>query len=185
MSRPTHSPMPIQAGPRYLVAVAVTICAATIWSGEAAAAGLDIGENTTLSLAKGGTGVASKRDPSALYFNPALLPRTRGTQLLADVNLMDRNIQFHRDDLVYRKNRRQYRKSFEPIENQSGPAPIPALAVSSDFGTDNFAAGLGIFAPHAYGQRCFGKLQDGECEPDRDGPGRYLIIGHIQFETLS
>jgi len=175
MSRPYHTSPTSERLARRLATVA-TVALIVGASAEAGAAGFEIGENTTLSLAKGGTGVAGKRDPSALYFNPALLPRTRGVQVLANVNVIDRHLQFHRDDLVYRKNRRERRKEFDPIENQSGPFPIPALAVSWDFGLENFAAGLGAFAPHAHGERCFGELVDGECQPVRDNPGRYLLI---------
>lgn len=177
MAGPAHKRTPpLDACLRRLGLLAAAICLSMGWSAEATAAGFEVGENTTLSLARGGTGVATKSDPSALYFNPALLPRAEGVQVMTSVNVIDLNLQFQRDDLVYRKNRREQRKDFGMIENQSGPFPIPALAVSWDFGLENFAAGIGAFAPHAYGRRCFGDQVDGECEPVRDGPGRYLLI---------
>jgi long-chain fatty acid transport protein len=151
--------------------VAVVALPSVAWS-----AGFEIPENSTLSVARGGTGVVMKRDPSALYFNPALLPRTQGVEVLGDSNLVALDLDFQRDDLVYFQNDRRRSKSFAPVSNEAGPYPVPALALSWDFGLEDFAAGLGIFAPPAYGRRCYGRMQNGDCKVDRDGGARHMLI---------
>ena len=143
---------------------------------RARAAGFEIPESTTLSVARGGTGVVMKRDPSALYFNPALLPRANGVQVLADANLVDLNIDFQRDDLVYFQGDRRQTESFDPTSNAAGPFPVPSMAVSWDFGIDDLTVGLGIFGPPAYGERCYGRIDNGECQLDRDGAARHMLI---------
>ncbi len=143
---------------------------------EVSAAGYEVGETTTRSLARGGTGVASTRDPSALYFNPALLPRADGLQVLTDVNAIDFNLEFQRADLVYQKNRQERRKEFDSVQHLGGPRPVPAAAVSWDLGVENLTAGLGIFTPSAYGEKCLGRRTDGDCQVDADSPARYLLV---------
>src|SRR5690554_777689 len=76
-------------------------------------AGFEIPENTTRSVARGGTGAVTKADPSALYFNPALLPRANGTQILLDLNLLTHDVTFSRNDLVLENTTRE----FEPTSN--------------------------------------------------------------------
>ena len=152
---------------------------------EARAAGYEVGENTTLSLARGGTGVVSKRDPSALYFNPALLHRADGLQLLTDVNAIDFNLAYQRDDLVYRKNRKTHRRSFDGVENSASIFPIPAAAVSYDFGVDNLGVALGVFGPHSYGERCFGEWNNGNCSPVDDGAARHMLVHSDLIEVYA
>lgn len=164
------------AGPLAVGLVALSLLVVGL-PDQAGAAGFEVGETTTLSLARGGTGVAGKRDPSALYFNPALLPRANGVQVLTDTHVVDFNLEFDRADLVYRKNRREQRKTFDKtVTNLKGPQPLPAAAVSWDFGMEDLTAAAGIFTPSAYGEKCYGRLEDGECKVDADGPARYLLV---------
>ncbi len=142
----------------------------------ATAGGFELPENTTKSVARGGTGVVMKRDPSALYFNPALLPRARGFQALANVNLVDLNLEFQRDPLIYQLGTRTERQDFEPVQNNGGWFPAPFAAVSWDFGIENFAVALGAFGPSAYGAPCIGNKQDGDCLSD-GGAARNMVIG--------
>lgn len=147
------------------------------------AAGFEIGEHTPLSTARGGVGVASKHDPSALYFNPSLLPTARGTQVHLGAELIDANLSFERDDLVIRRGDTTQRTEFdETVRNQTAVTPVPSAAVSHDFGLDDFGAGVGVFAPHAVAERCYGTLEDGDCQPDRDGAGRHMLVHSYLIE---
>src|SRR5690554_3681995 len=121
---------------------------------EAYGGGFEIPENTALSLARGGTGVVNKRDPSALYFNPALLPRARGYQLQLNSNFIQMNVDFQRDPLVYRVGNRTFETEFEPASNEAGIFLAPFFATSWDLGVEDFALGVGIFGPSAYGSTC-------------------------------
>lgn len=134
------------------------------------AAGFEIPENTTRSVARGGTGVASKHDPSALYFNPALLSRAPGLQVLLDLNLVDLSLDFERDPLTVGSTTR----TFSRVSNQEGFFPAPFFAASYDFGIDGLGVGIGVFGPSAYGKRCFGKTED--CEPSDDNGARLMIL---------
>lgn len=144
----------------------------------ALAGGFEIGENTTQSVARGGTGVVSKRDPSALYFNPALLPRAKGFQLLLDTNLVNQSVTFERDPLSYSYRSRPNdvtTKTFEPAES-SGTFPAPFLAATWDLGIEDFAMGIGAFGPSAYSDQCFGTREDGECKVDPTNAARQMMV---------
>lgn len=143
---------------------------------DALAGGFELPENTTKSLARGGTGVVMKRDPSALYFNPALLPRARSLQVLLNANLIALDLNFQRDPLIYQLGNREERQDFEPVENNGGAFVAPFFATSWDFGIENFTFALGAFGPSAYGTPCYGKKEDGKCKPD-GGAARNMIIG--------
>lgn len=144
-------------------------------SDEAHAGGFEIPENTTLSVARGGTGVVNKRDPSALYFNPALLPRARGYQLLLNSNFVKMNVDFQRDPLIYQVGNRTFETEFEPVSNEAGFFPAPFFTTSWDLGIEDFALGAGVFGPSAYGSTCYGGFEDGICMP-QEGAARNMIV---------
>jgi long-chain fatty acid transport protein len=144
---------------------------------DARAAGFELPENTTKSLARGGTGAAMKRDPSAIYFNPALLTRAKGYQLQVDLNLTDVSLEFQRAPLVYQSGTREVRTEFEPVRNEAGVFPAPFLATSWDLGTEDLTVGFGVFGPPAYGRSCYGEMTDGgECEVVASGAARHMLV---------
>jgi long-subunit fatty acid transport protein len=146
-------------------------------SSYAHAGGFEIPENTTTALARGGTGVASKRDPSAIYFNPALLSRTKGLQITSDLNLPQLLVRFQRDALVYRTSQgEEVRQDFAPVTNQSGPGPVPFLAAAYDFNVPGFGVALGAYGPHAYGNRCYTEVKDGNCVFDSSNGARHMMV---------
>lgn len=138
------------------------------------AAGFEIPENTTRAVARGGTGALSKRDPSALYFNPALLPRSDGFQVLLDFNLVSLDSTFERDDFVVESSGDV--REFETSTNQRGFYPAPFLAISYDFGVDDLGVGIGVFGPSAYGRRCYAEIVDGECKLDLETGSKHMMI---------
>jgi long-chain fatty acid transport protein len=141
------------------------------------AGGFEVPENTTTALARGGTGVASKRDPSAIYFNPALLARTEGLQITSDLNLPQLLLRFERDDLVYRTSQgEEISQSFDAVTNHSGPGPVPFLAAAYDFDIPGFGVAVGAYGPHAYGNRCYTSIENGECEFDSSNGARHMMV---------
>lgn len=147
-----------------LIALA-SIIPFTLHSSDAFAGGFELPENTTQSVAQGGTGVALKSDPSALYFNPARLPKARGFQLLLNTNFVGMDVTFQRDPLMYQTGSTTYTRQFSEVSNQNGFFPAPFMTLSWDLGIENFALALGAFGPSAYGSTCYGqKNEQGECE---------------------
>ncbi len=159
---------------RLALLVAVTLAFLTLDVKDARAAGFEVPENTTRSVARGGTGALSKRDPSALYFNPALLPRSDGFQVLLDVNLVGMDASFQRDDFFVES--RDVTREFQASENQRGFFPAPFLALSYDFGIDDLGVAIGAFGPSAYGRRCYTEVVDGECAFDLEASAKHMIL---------
>ncbi len=153
-------------------AVNALLLLATAPLSSALAGGFEVGENTARSLARGGTGVVQQDDPSAVYFNPALLPWTSDRQLLLSSNFLQLHLDFQRADLVTSSEDR----SFDPVENQTGIFPAPFLAASIDLGIENLAIGAAVYGPPAFGNPCYGTLESGDCSPIRDGGARGMIV---------
>ncbi|TXD39243.1 hypothetical protein FRC98_02245 [Lujinxingia vulgaris] len=166
---------------RRVVASLLVIAATCTLAPEVKAAGFEVGENTTRSLARGGTGAVNKSDPSALYFNPALLPRAQGNQVLLNANLLNLNLGFQRDDLVLRGRNETRTKTFGPVQNEGEWFPAPFLTASFDVGPENFALALGAFGPSAYGRPCYGAMVDGECTFDPESPARGMLVSEDLF----
>lgn len=191
-SRPTPSPKR-PAGLRWLLALLASGALVGLGAPEARAAGFEIPENTTKSVARGGTGAVNKSDPSALYFNPALLPRSRGFQALLNVNFVNLNLDFQRAPLVTEPgSRREETHYFDPVNNSAGFFPAPFLTLSWDLGIEDFALGLGLFGPSGYSERCFGEMSDGKCQAhskdsvaeDQKGAARYMMVGSELIEVF-
>ena len=78
------------------LALMLSVGAAVIVASEsqAIAGGFEVPENTALGVARAGTGAASRTDPAAAYFNPALLTGAKGLQFITDVNVVNLNLSF-------------------------------------------------------------------------------------------
>lgn len=157
-----------------LPALLVLVAAASSLPSIAHAGGFEVGENTTQSVARGGTGVALKRDPSALYFNPALLPRARGFQVLLNSNFVDMDMTYQRDPFGYTRGSRTVDRTYDEVENAANFFPAPFLTLSWDLGIENFALALGVFGPSAYGRSCYGEIaDDGSCQLRANAEGAF------------
>ncbi|MGM0556238.1 MAG: OmpP1/FadL family transporter [Myxococcota bacterium] len=143
-----------------------------LWSPAAFAAGFEVGENTTKSVARGGTGVASKDDPSALYFNPALVSSIGGTQVMVNSSFLKLNLEFQRDPLTEGGETTE----FAPVTNDQGFHPAPMAAMSYEIIPDEFALAVAFVPPSAYGRRCFGERVDGECEYEETNSARHMML---------
>lgn len=150
----------------------LALSAASLTPSLAFAGGFEVGSNTALSNARGGTGVASKTDPSATTINPGRLPFVSGFQIIGGSNFVDLNVSFQRDPLV----RPVEVVEFEEVENVSPPFPVPYFATSWDLGIENFAIGLSASGPHAFGSRCYSEIENGECVVDPNNAARHMIV---------
>jgi long-chain fatty acid transport protein len=157
--------------PTYVASSLIALCA-LLASPSAFAGGFEVGENTTKSVARGGTGVASKDDPSALYFNPALVASVGGTQVMVNSSFLKLNLEFQRDPLTEGGETTE----FAPITNDQGFHPAPMAAASYEIIPDEFAVGLAFVPPSAYGRRCFGERVDGECEFEETNAARHMML---------
>lgn len=155
----------------------IALGATSMICSTASAGGFELGENTTQAVSRGGTGAVLKRDPTAMYFNPALLPRAKGYQLTLNLNMVDMNVTFDRDPFDYTLGRRERTRTFTDAENQSGFFPAPFLATSWDLGIKDFALGIGVFGPSAYTGLCYGEKQDdGTCKVDPENGARHMMV---------
>lgn len=150
----------------FIAAVAISLPATAL------AGGFEVGTNTALANARGGTGVVSKSDPSAATFNPGRLAFARGMQVLLGSNVVDLNVRFQRDPLQ----RPNELVEFDEVSNVAPPFPVPYLAASWDLGVENLTVGLSASGPHAYGRRCTSELIDGECVVDPTNAARHMIV---------
>ena len=158
-----------------LVCSLALVATATTLPSTASAAGFEVGENTPESTARGGTGVVNKSDPSAVYFNPALLGRTGSLELLLSSNFLTMDVEFQRDDF-YAEPGGEPDRTFDPVTNQTGVFPAPFVTAAFDVGPDALSMGGGVWGPPAYGNPCYGTLDDGVCEPDREGAARGMAV---------
>ena len=166
VARSRRAPLAPRPGsaPAFLALFGGALLLAIMAPQEVAAGGFEVPENVTASLAMGGTGVALKDDPSALYFNPALIPRSRGFQLLINSNFVDMDVSFKRSPLIYERGDTTYTREFDEVSNQRGWFPAPLMMATWDLGIENFALAFGIYGPSAYGGTCYGEVdEEGEC----------------------
>jgi long-subunit fatty acid transport protein len=139
----------------------------------ALAGGFEIGDNTALANARGGTGVVSKSDPSANYFNPGRLSFADGFQLMLDANVIDLNLDFQRAPLTTPSGTQE----FAPVSNNAPPFPVPYFGLSWDLGLEDLTVALTVQGPSAVGRRCMTEIVDGECIADFENGARGMLIG--------
>lgn len=151
--------------------------------GEARAGGFELPDLGAQALGRGGAFVAKADDPTALYYNPAGLARQRGTRLLASANLFVGSATFQRrgryPDDPTNPGTPWGDRPYAPVTNQAGPAAVPFVALTTDFGSlDRLTAAVGIFGASSSGRRTFGRDTDGAPAASRydlvDGRETYL-----------
>ncbi len=161
----------------------------------AQAGGMDLPENGTWSLARGGANVAAVADPSALALNPAGLASVKGFQLLFDNNLWRPNLCFTRAG-TYPGDPGPGTYAGQPFPKvcrmNEGAYYVPMVAATYDFGLRNWTFALGGYGPHALGRKHFPRqvvIADSEGGPVlAPGPTRYDVLNQdvlVIFFTLA
>lgn len=122
--------------------------------------GFEMPENGTRAIGRGGAYAASVAEPSALYFNPAALTRTRSTAVTFNLNLVDDHVRFERESYQYYAGTLQVPINeriinFSAVEDQEPPFPAPMVFAASRFGLQDWAFGVGIYGPSAMGNKEF------------------------------
>lgn len=165
------SAVPVCRAPVCALSLFVVV-AGLLFSPSVLAGGFEAADNTTKSVARGGIGAALKNDPSALYFNPALLAGVGGMQVMVNSNFSRLNLEFQRDPLTENGET----TNFDPVSNDDGFFAAPMVAASYQIIPDEFAVGVALIGPSAYGQRCFGERVDGECTYEDTNAARHMML---------
>ena len=123
------------------------------WTAFGFASGFFFPDVGARSAARGGANVASVDDLLALYINPAGLTRVKGSNLYGNINY----------DILHTYYRRE---PYLPAVHSSNPLDaIQYIAISSDFGLEDFTFAFGVFGPYGVTNRL-----------PKKGPNRYALI---------
>src|SRR2546428_13700622 len=103
--------------------------------GVAGAAGLALPVRGVRALSMGGAVVAGSDEPSAMWTNPANLARLSGTWLQADAGIIGTSATF-------------IRTGYDAVSNEAPPVVDPSVFLTTDFGSQSWTFGIGVFAPY-------------------------------------
>lgn len=165
---------------RVVVFLGLAALPSAAWAG-----GFDTGENGPRAMGRAGAYAASVDEPSALYYNPAGLTRSRGLAATVNLNLIRADVEFQRDPYVITPGVSPelpiYREvQFAPVENEAGFYPAPMLFMSHDFGLENWTFAAGVYGPSAVGRMSFPEMSTAvptaESDRARDGGQSYSIV---------
>jgi long-chain fatty acid transport protein len=140
----------------------------------AQAGGLFLLDRGSRPLSRGGAFIAGADDPSALWYNPAGLARSKN-QLLTDFTLTFPFASFRRLNSD---------GEFSPkVEATPTLLPIPTLALSHQLGARDFTFGAGVFAPNTLLLNWPRSVPGPNLRRD-PGPTRYSLLG-LQGSVLA
>jgi len=154
----------------------VVLAPRPVWAG-----GFEFPDNGVRALGRAGAFVARADDPTAIYHNPAGLTRMARPSLLMDINVSHVDYGFQRaaTERTTRSGQRvrvPEEGGFEAVSNSAPPFPAPFLSYVHPMG--DWAVGVGVYGPSAYGWREF----------PADGPQRYHLVKSellLTYTTLS
>ncbi len=141
---------------RILVLLAVFLLLAP---GVSRAGGYYLPDRGVRAFSRGGAFTVGVDDLSALWYNPAALAGQHGTRLHLDVAWIDFHMRFERYTMP------EVGEAYEPEDNQAPPLTDPSIAVSSDFGLDDFVFAFGAYGPYT-----------GMSRYPEDGAQRYALV---------
>jgi hypothetical protein len=134
------------------------------------AGGLEIPDNGTEALARGGAFTAKADDATALQYNVAGLARQRGTRLLFDGNLVLSTLDFTRAGAYPDAPSAATPwggQAFPTVHNTGGAFFAPFVGLSTDFGLDRWTFAIGAFGPSSVGNRTYPLSVGGVPSPAR------------------
>ncbi len=118
----------------------------------AEAGGFEIPDLGARALGRGTANVVGVNDPTALHYNPGSLAKLRGTRLLYNHSLVWHDTRFTRDTLSDAWGD-DAGTTFAPARNAKSLFPLGLfLALSTDFGLENWTFGAGVYGPHSVGK---------------------------------
>lgn len=152
-------------------------------SSKARGGGIEMPDNGTEALGRGGAFAAKADDPTALHHNVGGLAQQRGTRLLVNANLARSSLGFQREG-VYPGDPNEPStpwagKPYPKAANQGGIFWAPFAAVTSDLGLHRAAFALGTFAPSSVGGRVYPLYVGGA-----PSPARYDSVGGTSSALL-
>ena len=125
----------------------------------ARAGGFYLPDRGVRAMSRGGAFVVSADDLSAMWYNPANLAGQKGTRLHMDISLINFSMEFSRYPVE------GVDQFYDPVNNQAPVLPDPSLAISSDFGLEDWVFAVGAYGPYTALNRY-----------PEDGSQRYSLI---------
>ncbi len=174
------------------------VLALVLWSTalSAHASGFYFGDNGAKALAQGGAFTGQADDLTAIQHNPAGLAQLEGPSFLLDVNGLNHQVSFLRQDVGWDPAAPRTNLAAK-VENKGGLFVVPFLGGSYGLklGSRTLTVGLGVYGPPAVGRYGFpapdytrdanGKYQ---ANPVKSAPNRYALINNdilIVYPSLS
>jgi long-subunit fatty acid transport protein len=146
------------------------------------AGGLELPDNGTEALGRGGAFTAKADDATALQYNIAGLARQRGTRLLLDGNLLLSTLDFQRSGAFPDAPSGATPwggQPFPEVHNTGGPFFAPFVGLSTDFGLDRWTFAVGVFGPSSVGNRTYPLSVGGV-----PSPARYDLVQALPLLVL-
>ena len=150
----------------------ITLLPALGLSSPAQAGGLFLPLGGVLPNGRAGAVTAGVRDPNAIQYNPAIIALLEGHQLLVDVQYGALQLDYTRAPETLRNGEL---RTYDSVSNEAPGIAMPQILFTTDFGSDQFGLGVGLFTPNSAPLRL-----------PYDGPQRYVIIDYantIAFTT--
>ncbi|MFH1533163.1 MAG: outer membrane protein transport protein [Pseudomonadota bacterium] len=164
------------------LALAAILLASLLPASAARAGGFEVGDQGAWAAGRGGAFLVKASDLSAMEYNPAGLARLRGTRFYYSHRMVYRDVWYRRartldwSEAVHGAPRRL---AFESVTDAE-PWFLQGMmvAISSDFGLEDWAFAAGVYGPPAIGSARY----------PADGPQRYMLTDlevMILYYTLS
>lgn len=167
---------------RRILTILLVLAGMALAAGPVLAGGFEVGDQGAWAAGRGGAFLVKASDLSAIEYNPAGLARLRGTRFYYSHRGVHRDVWYRRartldwSDSIHGAPRRV---GFDAVTDaESWFLPGSMIAISSDFGLDNWAFAAGVYGPSAIGNARY----------PEDGPQRYMLTEMdvlILYYTLS
>ncbi|MEM6296577.1 MAG: outer membrane protein transport protein, partial [Myxococcota bacterium] len=129
--------------------------AAALTSGTAFAGGFEVPDMGGRAIGRGAAYVVGVQDGTAIHYNPAALAKIRGTTVMYHHGLMFHDTRFQRSTLSEAWGP-DAGTQFGEARSSTRLFPIlGALAVTTDFGLDNWTFAAGVYGPNGVGSQSF------------------------------